>query len=436
MNKQSVWVRILAGFGAFALCLSLLLTSLFSVSYDLRFYQSEYDKLGQAEEIGVTRETLTSITQRVVAYLKGTVPDLDMQAEIQGEVQEVFGSREKAHMEDVLGLFKLGRCVQWIGFLVFAACMALSLLLFNGSFRKRLSAYGLSCLFGCGAFILALGILAAIIAVDFDAAFIRFHLMFFSNDLWLLNPETDVLIQMVPEQFFMDCVARIAVIAALFLFAMVLLFAGLFLLGFLSGRNDRKTRTQTEEIFSALGLDDQEETDRIGDVPYPKGGERKDSEEISLSTQSIELPIRVDSITGGQGVILQLRMEMHLVRDGQAARLELIPGSVPQVQITPRGEQKQEYVAPPAYASLSQPSVQNVDAEQLKMRLQSLLGDDRKKGTDNWENPDIAEGQIGMDLDTEEPSPAVPADSPVRNEAENTGIQEQTEERNDSDSGY
>ena len=31
-----------------------------------------------------------------------------------------------------------------------------------------------------------------------------FHEMFFSNDLWLLDPNTDMLINIVPEPFFID----------------------------------------------------------------------------------------------------------------------------------------------------------------------------------------------------------------------------------------
>ena len=37
-----------------------------------------------------------------------------------------------------------------------------------------------------------------------------FHHIFFNNDLWMLNPDTDLLINIVPEPFFMDTAARIA----------------------------------------------------------------------------------------------------------------------------------------------------------------------------------------------------------------------------------
>lgn len=38
--------------------------------------------------------------------------------------------------------------------------------------------------------------------VDFSSAFEKFHKIFFTNDLWILDPRTDVLIQMLPQIFF------------------------------------------------------------------------------------------------------------------------------------------------------------------------------------------------------------------------------------------
>jgi len=42
-------------------------------------------------------------------------------------------------------------------------------------------------------------------AVDFDRVFILFHKVFFNNDLWLFDPKTDPIINLMPESFFMHC---------------------------------------------------------------------------------------------------------------------------------------------------------------------------------------------------------------------------------------
>jgi integral membrane protein (TIGR01906 family) len=40
--------------------------------------------------------------------------------------------------------------------------------------------------------------------LDFDRAFTVFHMLFFPNDLWILDPSVDLLINMVPLGFFID----------------------------------------------------------------------------------------------------------------------------------------------------------------------------------------------------------------------------------------
>ena len=50
--------------------------------------------------------------------------------------------------------------------------------------------------------VLAIGALLAYgVSRDFTAAFLRFHEIFFTNDLWLLDPSVDLLVNIVPEAF-------------------------------------------------------------------------------------------------------------------------------------------------------------------------------------------------------------------------------------------
>ena len=63
---------------------------------------------------------------------------------------------------------------------------------------------------GTGLFFAMLCVLGLVISTDFTKYFVIFHHIFFNNDLWMLNPDTDLLINIVPEPFFMDTAARIA----------------------------------------------------------------------------------------------------------------------------------------------------------------------------------------------------------------------------------
>ena len=46
------------------------------------------------------------------------------------------------------------------------------------------------------------GVYALLSAQGFHALFFRFHEIFFTNDLWLMNPETDILIRLMPQLLF------------------------------------------------------------------------------------------------------------------------------------------------------------------------------------------------------------------------------------------
>ena len=58
--------------------------------------------------------------------------------------------------------------------------------------------------------LLLLAALAAYIALDFESAFILMHRLLFTNDLWLLDPRTDLLICLMPEPMFTFLAGRLA----------------------------------------------------------------------------------------------------------------------------------------------------------------------------------------------------------------------------------
>ena len=57
--------------------------------------------------------------------------------------------------------------------------------------------------------LIPLGGFALWACVDFDGAFTFFHRLLFNNDLWLLDPRTDLLIRICPESMFMAMGLRI-----------------------------------------------------------------------------------------------------------------------------------------------------------------------------------------------------------------------------------
>ena len=174
--------------------------------FDANFYRKEYAALKVAEDIQIDFEDLMEGTQVLLDYTAGKRENMVYEAVINGQNRELFNDREKAHMIDVSALYLNSMKVKRICLFLSVAAVII-LLIRKDSFLFTLAQqFNLISLI----FLLVIGALALYAYSDFNAFWIRFHHVFFTkNDFWLLNPRTDMLIRMVPEQFFYDLVFRI-----------------------------------------------------------------------------------------------------------------------------------------------------------------------------------------------------------------------------------
>lgn len=207
---RKTFAAVLSALAAWLLLLSMALLGVFICTTSRSFYAYEYAKYGQAETIGISDEGLMRVTNALLDYLWGSRDTLDMQAEIGGEMREVFSDREKAHMVDVRNLVILARTVMVAAFVAGAALWVVGC--FLGKKKPGgVRASGIGYLAGAGTLVAATAAVVFLAMQDFTAVFIRFHEIFFTNDLWILSAD-DMLIQMVPEPFFADCAALIAAV--------------------------------------------------------------------------------------------------------------------------------------------------------------------------------------------------------------------------------
>ena len=110
-------------------------------------------------------------------------------------------------MEDFRCLFLDASSSRRCCWLVMALCVII-LFLLKADFKR---VFPKSVCLGTGLFFGITAVLAAIISTDFTKYFIMFHHIFFHNDLWILDPATDMLINIVPEGFFSDTVLHIGI---------------------------------------------------------------------------------------------------------------------------------------------------------------------------------------------------------------------------------
>jgi hypothetical protein len=88
-----------------ALFFVLLFTSIEVVVYNMSYFEKHYEKRDIMSETDMSLEDLMDVTIKMMDYLKDREDNLDMEAMVDGQMEEVFGEREKLHMVDVKDLF-------------------------------------------------------------------------------------------------------------------------------------------------------------------------------------------------------------------------------------------------------------------------------------------------------------------------------------------
>lgn len=191
---------------AFCLMIIFLITSVEIVTYKTPgFYEKEYSKYNVTADVNMEMDDLLDVTHEMMAFLRGDREDLHVWTTVGGVEREFFNEREIAHMVDVQGLFLAALTIRRVcAFLAIASVLLLFAL--KSNVKQILPR---SICIGTGLFFAIVCLLAGIISTDFSKYFVVFHKIFFRNDLWLLDPRTDLLINIVPEPFFVDTAARI-----------------------------------------------------------------------------------------------------------------------------------------------------------------------------------------------------------------------------------
>lgn len=198
----------LAFLAALLLILAMLFTSLQLVMHDEDYFYNRYEAYGTADMIGISTEDITRALMQLVYYMEGDVPSIDLTVTEDGQEVSMYNDRERLHMVDVQVLYQSFRTLR-----NFAVPAAAVLLIAAGAMLEkgsRLRIFAKAYLFGLHAYALVIGALGVWVAVDFTGFWIKFHHVFFTNDLWILSYATDRMIRICPEQLFNDIVVRFA----------------------------------------------------------------------------------------------------------------------------------------------------------------------------------------------------------------------------------
>ena len=121
-----------------------------------------------------------------------------------GNLIVCFSPHEAEHMADCRNLVRLTRTLRWIfgaaALLLLVAAFVLRKERKKLSFGMRIGFYSTAGLFVA---LLIWGI------VSFDSLFTVFHRLLFTNDGWLLDASTDMLIRLMPTSFFVSMAVKL-----------------------------------------------------------------------------------------------------------------------------------------------------------------------------------------------------------------------------------
>ena len=184
-----------------ALPVTLVTTNVRFAADEGRLYEYGFDKYDVEARTGLPREEISRAGEELRRYFNNDEETIHILVEEEGREVSFFNARETAHLRDVKDLFQITFRVQELSIVyVFTYVVGVFIWAREGSLR-RLATQVLAGSLVVIAVILALG---AVALLGFDRAFEEFHFIAFSNDLWRLDPRTDHLIQMFPEDFWFD----------------------------------------------------------------------------------------------------------------------------------------------------------------------------------------------------------------------------------------
>lgn len=173
---------------------------------DRNFFDSEYRRLDTSKQVKIAHSDLMEITDVLLGYIANDNDNLRIKSKVNGKEQYVFNEREREHMIDVKNLYLIWESFRNIAAVAVAFVFLLCAVLVR---KERLRLFAKCYCIGAmmiGVVVLGLGVW---MTIDFNSFWNAFHMLFFTNDLWQLDPNNSVMINMFPLQFWLDICTRI-----------------------------------------------------------------------------------------------------------------------------------------------------------------------------------------------------------------------------------
>jgi integral membrane protein (TIGR01906 family) len=189
--------------------------NIYAGSVDL--YTGGFAKYRISAVTGISNDQLKNVARSMVGYWDGKVRSPQVEVDIRGMKRPVYSQKELIHLEDVRKIIDIFKILEILS--IIALIVTGLYIVFKFGVSRLLK--GLQV--GAVVTVVFLGSVMLWALIDFNSIFYFFHILSFSNDLWLLDPATDYLIMMFPSGFFFD--SAILVVATIIAVAILIWFA-------------------------------------------------------------------------------------------------------------------------------------------------------------------------------------------------------------------
>jgi integral membrane protein (TIGR01906 family) len=182
-----------------------------------KYLHAENNSAAVTEYIGLTDAEQDDFAKNMAAFV----------AVETDEQPDILTDKEQQHMLDVRNLTQ-GASGMSKTYLSIAAALAVVAAWTGAKLQKRMKPKLIGALSAVSILMLIIvNVMNQLTAGGFGALFTQLHEALFTNDLWLMNPETDILIRMMPQQLFEQALLDCAVIALRLMLISTLMLAAL-----------------------------------------------------------------------------------------------------------------------------------------------------------------------------------------------------------------
>lgn len=185
---MKIWYRVTITFTMLLVIFALLITGFQLAVYGdshYGFYKKEYEKYRVTDDLNMKIDNVMAVTEHMMAYLIGKEEKLSIVTDVDGEHQDFFNEQDRLHLADVRNLFLGGLKLRNYA-VILATILMIVLRAKKADFRRLVPLGYLQALF---VYLILAAILGVAMSIDFTSCFTLFHKLFFTNNLWIFDPE-------------------------------------------------------------------------------------------------------------------------------------------------------------------------------------------------------------------------------------------------------